>query len=211
MAFTKNDFVEVEFTGKVKGGDVFDSNIKKSLEKANIKGHAKPFVFPIGNLMFVKGVDKFLIGKEIGMYDIKLTPENAFGKRDPKMIQMVPLKNFLQNKINPVPGASFNMDGKAAKVLTASSGRVMVDFNNPLAGKDVEYSVNVLRKVDDIKEKVEALNDFFFRRSIEFEIKDKDLMLKIPKKMGQFALMFADKYKEILGFDIKVEAVEERS
>lgn len=211
MAFNKNDFIEVEFTGKVKDGDVFDSNIKESLEKTNIKGQPKPFIFPIGNLMFVKGVDEFLIGKEIGKYDIKLTPENAFGKRDPKMIQMVPLKNFLQNKINPIPGASFNMDGKVAKVLTASSGRVMVDFNNPMAGKDVEYSVNVLREVDDIKEKIESMNDFFFRRALEFEIKDKDLILKVPKGMSQFIIMFADKYKEVLGLDIKAEEVEEKA
>lgn len=205
MAFVKNDFVEIEFTGKVKGGDVFDSNIKEDLEKANIEGPPKSFVFPIGNLMFVKGVDEFLVGKEIGKYEIKLTPENAFGKRNPKMIQMVPLKNFLQNKINPIPGASFNMDGKVAKILTVSGGRVMVDFNNPMAGKDVEYSINVLRKVDDIKEKVEAMNDFFFRRTVEFEIKDKDLVLKVPKEMSQFVIMFADKYREILGLEVKAE------
>lgn len=208
MVFCKNDFVEIEFTGRVKNGDVFDSNVKEELGKANVKGEPKPFVFPIGNLMFVKGVDEFLIGKDVGKYEIKLLPEDAFGKRNPKMIQMVPLKNFLQNKINPIPGASFNMDGRVAKILTVSGGRVMVDFNNPVAGKDVEYSVNVLRKVDDIKEKVKAMNDFFFRRSVEFEVKNTDLILKVPKEMSQFVVMFADKYKEILGLDIKVSENE---
>ena len=35
MALKKKDFIEIEFTGKIKGGEVFDSNIKKDLEKLN--------------------------------------------------------------------------------------------------------------------------------------------------------------------------------
>jgi len=29
----------------------------------------------------------------------------------------------------------------------------MVDFNNPLAGKDIVYNIKVLRKIEDINEK----------------------------------------------------------
>src|SRR6056297_514428 len=104
---------------------------------------------------FIEIIDEFLIGKEVGKnYTIELTPEKAFGKRDPKQLQMIPLKVFYQHQINPVPGASFNFDGKIAKVLTVSGGRVMVDFNNPLAGKDVVYDIEVKRKVDDLNEQI---------------------------------------------------------
>jgi len=87
--------------------------------------------------MFLKGVDDFLIGKEIGKYIIELSPEKAFGNRESKLVQMIPMKIFHQHKINPVPGTLFNFDNKVAKILTVSGGRVMVDFNNPLAGKDI--------------------------------------------------------------------------
>ena len=33
----KGDFVEIEFTAKVKGGDIFDTNIKSEAEKAGLQ------------------------------------------------------------------------------------------------------------------------------------------------------------------------------
>ena len=210
MVLNKGDFVEIEFTGKVKDGEVFDSNIKEDLEKANLNNLAKPFVFPLGEEMFVKGVDTFLVGKDLGEYNIELKPEDAFGKRNPKLIQMVPIKVFVQNKINPIPGAMFNFDGRLAKILTVSGGRVMIDFNNPISGKEVEYKVIVKRKVDDKKEQVDALNDFFFRKEIESEITDKKIILKAEKGMKQFIELFQDKYKDILGLDLEVVETEKK-
>src|SRR3989339_2289241 len=104
MVLEKKDFIEVEFTGKIKDGGVFDSNIKKDLEKLH-EGHdhpieTKPFIFPLGEGMFVKGVDKFLLGKEVGEYDIPLSPEDAFGKRDPKEIRTIPIKSFEDHNLN---------------------------------------------------------------------------------------------------------------
>lgn len=207
MTLQKKDFVEVEFTGKTSDGEVFDSNVKEELDKANLSIQAKPFVFCLGEGMFLEGIDNFLIGKEVGNHKIKLSPENAFGKRNAKLIQMIPLKIFREHKTQvPVPGLMFQFDGKVGKVLTVSGGRVVVDFNNPLAGKDVEYAIDVKRKVEDINEKIKSFNDFFFRRNFEFEIKDKKLTLKVDKGYKQFVELFKDKFKEIL--DLDMEAVE---
>lgn len=208
MVLNKGDFIEIQFTGKIKDGAIFDSNRKEDLDKTNLNGHAKNFIFPLGEGMFIKGVDEFLIGKDIGEHNIDLNPEDAFGKRDPKLIQTMPLKMFSQQKLNPIPGAVFNFDGKMAKVMTVSSGRVMVDFNNPMAGKNVEYKINVLKKVTDINEKVDALNDFFFRKTLEFNVDDKTLKLKVPKEMMPFIEMFKDKYKNTLGLQVEVIETE---
>ena len=64
MAFQKKDFIEIEFTGKVKDGEVFDSNIKENLEKLH-EGHdhevkTNPLIFCLGEGMFLKGIDDFL-------------------------------------------------------------------------------------------------------------------------------------------------------
>ena len=203
MVLNKKDFIEIEFTGRTKEGDVFDTNVKEELAKSNVKGYPKPFVFRLGEEMFVKGVDNFLIGKEIKEYDISLKPEDAFGKRNPKLIQMLPMKEFVKHKLNPIPGAMFNFDGKMARVLTVSGGRVMIDFNNPLAGKEVDYHIKVLKKVDDLNEKISALNDFFFRQEFKFEVKDKKLILETPKEMKNFVEMFKDKYKDMLELDLE--------
>ncbi len=210
MGLNKKDFVKIEFTGRTKEGDVFDSNVKEILEKTNVKGYPKPFVFCLGEGMFIKGIDEFLIGKDVGEYDVSLKPEEAFGKRDPKLIQMIQKKEFIKHNLNPIPGAVFNFDGKIAKVLTVSGGRVMIDFNNPLAGKEVDYKIKVLEKVEDLNEKIEALNDFLFRKNFEFEIKDKKLIMKVPKEAVKFVEMFKDKYKEILNLNLYIEEIEEK-
>ncbi len=209
MPLQKKDFIEIKFTGKVKGGEIFDSNIKKDLEKMNSKLEAKPFVFCLGEGMFLKGIDDFLIGKEVGKYAVELKPEDAFGNRNSKLVQIIPMKVFREQKINPVPGAMFNFDGRIAKILSVSGGRIMVDFNNPIAGKEVVYNINVLRKIEDTNEKIKSFNDFLFKKNFNFEIKNKNLIIEVEKSIAKFVEMFKDKFKDIFGLDLEIKEVKE--
>ena len=211
MTFKKKDFIEIEFTGKVKDGEIFDSNIKKDLENANLDFEPKPFVFSSGEGMFLKGVEDFLIGKEVGKYNVELSPEKAFGNREQKLIQVVSMKVFREQKMNPVQGAMFNFDGRLAKILSVSGGRVIVDFNNPVAGKDVVYEIKILRKVDDINEKTKALIQFLFKRDLNFEINEKKVILKVEKELVKFVELFKDKFKDILGLELEArEAIKKK-
>ena len=205
MGLERKDFIEIEFTGKIKDGEMFDSNIKEDLEKINPKEKSKPLVFCLGEEMFLKGIDDFLVGKDVGEYKIELQPEKAFGNRDSKLVQMMPIRVFNEQKVNPVPGIMFNFDGRIAKILTVSGGRVMVDFNNPLAGKTVVYDIKVLRKISDLNEKIKALIEFFTKKDFKFEIKDKKLIIYADKQFSQFLSLFKDKFKEILELDLEVE------
>ncbi len=216
MKLGKNDVIEIEFTARIKDtNEIFDSNISSELKKINPdfnSEQAKPFTFALGQNMFLQGIDNYLIGKEAEKFPkefkIDLTPENAFGKREAKFVQMIPMKVFKQHNVNPVPGAMFNFDNRAAKILTVSGGRVMVDFNNPLAGKDVTYNIKILKKITDLNEKVNAINDFLFRKELKFEIKDKKIILEVDKGLKQFVEIFKDKYKEILDLELEVKEVE---
>ncbi len=159
--------------------------------------------------MFLKALDKFLVGKEIGKeYEKELSPEDAFGKRNSEFIQRMPARIFKEKEVNPFPGATFNFDGKIGKVLAVSGGRIIVDFNHPLAGKDVVYKIKILRKIDDRNEKVKALNEFFFKRNLRFEIKKKKIIFKVEKTFVKLVELFKDKFKEVLGLDIEVEEVK---
>lgn len=211
MSIKEKDFIEIEFTGKTKDHEVFDSNVKSVLEKAGLNVPAKPFIFAIGQGMFLKGIENFLVGKDLGKHEISLEAKDAFGIRDRKLMRMVPLKMFHEKQVNPVPGASFNFDGTPGKILTVSGGRVVVDFNNPLAGKDVEYSINVLRKIEDQKEKIDAFNEFLFKQKFAFEIKDKKLILKADKQLMQLVPLFKEKYKEVFDLDLKVEEAKQET
>jgi FKBP-type peptidyl-prolyl cis-trans isomerase SlyD len=214
MNLQKNDFIEIEFTGKLKeSGNPFDSNIPEELSKINPQHspeQAKPFKFSLGHDMFLQGIDNFLIGKEIekfpAEFKIELNPENAFGKRNSKMVQLMPIKVFHQHNVRPVPGIPFNFDGRIGKVLAVSGGRVIVDFNNPLAGKEVIYDIKILRKIDDQDEKIKSLIEFLFKKEIPFETKDKKVILKTEdSQMKQYVGMLKDKFKEVLDMDLELE------
>jgi FKBP-type peptidyl-prolyl cis-trans isomerase 2 len=207
MVLQKKDFVEIEYTGKTKEGEIFDSNIKEDLQKANLKTDSKPLVFCLGEGMFLKSIEEFLIGKDFGEYSLDLSPDQAFGKRNSALVQVFPAKTFKDNKINPIPGAIFSFDGKLAKIVSVSGGRIMVDFNNPLAGKDVHYKIKVIRKVEDINEKIKAFNEFLFRRPFDFKIDGEKLVINSEKELVQFIALFKDKYKEVLGLDLEVKEI----
>lgn len=206
MKLKNKDFIEIEFTARVKDGEIFDSNIKKDLKELNSDAKAKPFVFSLGQGMFLKGVEDFLIGKDIGKYKIELESKDAFGMRNQKLIQRMSAKVFKEHDLRPVPGIIFNFDGKIGKVLAASGGRVIVDFNNPIAGKDVIYDVKILKKVDDQKEQINAFIDFLFKKELKFEVKEKKITIEVEAQMVKFIELFADKFKEI--FDLKLEVKE---
>lgn len=211
MTIEKNTFIEIEFDGKIKDGDLFDSTNQKNAEKLGVeKEKLKPLIVSVGNDMVVKGLDKEFLKNEVGKdYEIELKPEEAFGKRDPKLIQMVPLKNFLDEKINPQRGMQFSLDGRVAKVLSVSGGRVMVDFNNILAGKNIVYNYKITRKVDDLKERFDSLQQFFFKKVFDSEVKQEKIHVKVDKKFAQLFEIMKDKFKEILGKEIVVEEVEQ--
>jgi len=208
MALQKKDFIEIEFTGRIKDGEVFDSNIKKDIEKLNPDANPKPLIFCLGEGMFLKGIDDFLIGKEIGKYEIELSPEKSFGPRIPEFVQMIPMKIFKGQNLNPFPGAVFNFDGRIAKILTVSGGRVMADFNNPLAGKDVIYNINIMRKVEDLNEKIKSFIDFLFRRELKFSVQDNKIIIEVEKGAIQFVEMFREKFKDLFNLEMEVKEIK---
>ncbi len=213
MALKKGDFIEIEFTGRIKdNNEVFDTNIEKDAKEANLDiKEFKPFVLSVGHQMLPSGFDADLIGKEAGKdYVVEIAPEDAFGKRDKAMIRMIPTKLFLEQRINPERGMQLALDGRLVKILSNSGGRTLVDFNNPLAGKDVVYSYKILKTVDKMEDKVNALQEFLFRKKFDFKIVDKKVIFEVEKGMSQYIEMFAPKFKEILGTDIEVKIVDKK-
>ena len=156
----KKDFVEVEYTGTIKDDNaVFDTTDEKLAKKANIHNKEMnygPLVICVGEQQILVGLDKALEGKEPGEYKIELKPEDAFGKKSAKLIQLVQTSKFLKQNIRPVPGLQVNIDGMFGLIRTVSGGRTLVDFNHPLAGKEIAYSVKVNRIIENDKEKIEA-------------------------------------------------------
>lgn len=154
------DFIELNYTGKLPDGTVFDTTEEKVAKENglfNEKAKFWPVIICLGEKQILPGLDEKLAGKEIGTAQtINLSPEEAFGKRDIKKIKIVPLSNFKEQKLQPYPGLQVNIDGEVGLVTRVSGGRVMVNFNHPLAGKEVIYEVKILRKITDKKEQLQS-------------------------------------------------------
>ncbi|MFH1443562.1 MAG: hypothetical protein ABIG96_06005, partial [Candidatus Micrarchaeota archaeon] len=70
---------------------------------------------------------------------------------------LLPQKKFEEAKISPQAGMVVDMDGQRGKVLSISGGRVQVDLNHELAGKDVMYKFKVLERIEAKEGKINAL------------------------------------------------------
>lgn len=205
----KNDFIELEFIGRVKNGEIFDTNIKEEAKKINLELESRPLIICLGQNMILPAIDEFLIGKEIGKYSLELEPEKAFGLRDRGMIKTMPLKIFLEKETYPQPGMLFNFDNIMGRISAVSGGRVIVDFNHPLSNKTIVYELNIKRILSDLKEKVSSLMSLFFRKKFDFNIEDKKLIIKSDKQFKQFIEMFSEKFKEILNLELVIEEIKE--
>lgn len=161
MPIKKHDFVELDYTGRVKDTDeVFDTTEEKTAKDAQVftQGAAyKPVIICVGEHHILPGIDDFLIGKDVGKHKVNLGPEGAFGKKNPQLVRMLPQKKFEEQKIQPMPGLRLNIDGSIGIIKSVSGGRVVLDFNHPLAGRDVSYDIKINRIVSDKKEQVSSL------------------------------------------------------
>lgn len=153
-------FIELNYTGKTSEGVVFDTTDAEVAKKAGLSPDFpyKPAIICLGQSFVLPAIDAFLMDKNVGeTYTLTLSPENAFGKKDAKKIQLVSQSKFSKQNVQPYPGLQVDMDGQMAVIRRVSGGRVLVDFNHPLAGQSVVYDLAPLKEVTDSKEKLDAV------------------------------------------------------
>jgi len=215
MQIKKKDFVEIEYTGRLKEENlVFDTTEEKVAKDNKIHSENAQYgaiVICVGEKQVVPGLDAGLEGKDVGQHKFELKPENAFGKKNAKLIQLIPTKKFFEQQINPMPGLQVNIDGAIGVVRTVSGGRTLVDFNHPLSGKEVVYDVKVKRIVTDKKEQVSSLMNILGLKKVEVSVEGS------KAKIGMKAILPAPitdelkkKIKELVGVEAEFVKIEEK-
>jgi|TARA_B100001964_G_C14242410_1_gene605696 FKBP-type peptidyl-prolyl cis-trans isomerase SlyD len=188
----KKDFVEIEYTGKIKDENiVFDTTDEKIAKENSLESHTDygPAIICVGQEQLLKGLDKSIEGKEIGKeYDVEIKPEDAFGNKNAKLIQLVPTNKFKQQNIQPMPGMQLNIDGMVGTIKTVSGGRTLVDFNHPLAGKELLYKIKLNKKITDDKEKLSGyLKLSLGTKDFEAEITNNNAKITFKKEIPKEA------------------------
>ena len=167
--------------------DTTNADAAKEAGIFNEKVTYAPMAYIIGSGSLYADLDAAIAGAEIGKEtEVTIPCEKAAGARNPRLIELHPIKEFYKNEINPYPGMSVSLGNRNGVVMSVGAGRVKVDFNNPLAGHDLKYEVTVVEEVTDPVEKAKCIMEMDFGTSegFGFGIME-DKVVQVPRGLGR--------------------------
>ncbi|MBE9559667.1 MAG: peptidylprolyl isomerase [Proteobacteria bacterium] len=109
----------------------------------------EPVEITLGNGDVTEGMELALFGlKEGDTQTLTLTAEQGFGIRDEDNIHDMPLSDFPEN-LSPEVGLSYSFESPEdgdipGTVLSIKDGAAKIDFNHPLAGQQIIFTVEIL-------------------------------------------------------------------
>ena len=147
QAITADSKVSMHFALRMEGV----SDDKK--DEIDSTFNAKPAEFTLGDGNLLPGFEEFLIGLTTGDHKTFIVPaEKAFGQTNPQNIQEMKRSTFaVDMPLSPGLVVSFADAAKAelpGVIKSIEGDYVIVDFNHPLAGKDLEFEVQILSVAD---------------------------------------------------------------
>jgi FKBP-type peptidyl-prolyl cis-trans isomerase 2 len=184
----KGDFILLELEGKDQEGRVFDSTKGEVAKK--LHGKEGPLLVVFGMDRLIPGIYDALMGMKQGEEkSIHLNSDQAFGDRKKDLVKIMSSAEFARHKVNPEPGLVIHVDTDTGRlygtVKSVTGGRVMVDFNHPIAGQEVDYSIKLLNIYTTPEEKVKELMGYLELEG-DFKLSNEgELSLKLRKKEGQ--------------------------
>lgn len=135
---TMHSLVLMHYTLAFPGGKIIESSYDD-----------EPVEITMGHGDITEGMELALYGlKEGDKQTLTLTPEQGFGLRDEDNISEMPVSDFPPD-LPPEPGLAFSFETPQGEeipgtVLRVKGDKVEVDFNHPLAGQELVFSVEIL-------------------------------------------------------------------
>jgi FKBP-type peptidyl-prolyl cis-trans isomerase 2 len=139
MKIEKGNKVKVHYVGTLNDGEEFDNSYKRG----------EPIEFTVGQGQMIKGFDNGVLDLEVGdKKTLNLSPEDAYGLVDERAHIPVERSNFppdFKFEIGEmVQGRTQQGMPINAKILEISDNEVLLDMNHPLAGKSLNFDVEVM-------------------------------------------------------------------
>jgi len=131
--------VLVHFTLKLEDGSTAEST----------RANGKPALFRLGDGSLSAALEQALLGLKAGeTKQFNLEPEDAFGGVSPDLIQYFSRRDFIDAG-EPEVGAIMLFSGMGGSempgvIREVSGDSITVDFNHPLAGRRIQFDVEVL-------------------------------------------------------------------
>lgn len=126
----------------------FSVALENGVEIDNTRGREAPVSLVIGDGNLLEGFEKALFGLRAGdRRTVHLPPEEAFGNWNPENVQRFDTVKFEQR---PEIGQMIEFEDKAKASLfgvvrAVDDDVTEVDFNHPLAGKNISFEVEIFK------------------------------------------------------------------
>lgn len=187
MALKDGDVIAFDYDLFVEGKhEVFDTTLKETAEKAGLldpNAFYAPMTYVLGSGRLIKGLEDALRDLEIGKTKtIELESDQAYGPRDPKLIETLPIQEFKRNKVDPEVGLVITFKQRRGIVTNVGGGRIRVDFNHALAGKKLRYVVTLRTLAKTTEEKVRGVIQMVFPTQLTWDVQiEKDTVtIEVP-------------------------------
>ena len=126
------DVVEIHYTGKLEDQTVFDSSENR-----------QPLKFTLGEKGIIQGMNQAVQGMKQGeSKTISISPEEAYGSYDDKLIFEVPTKNLPPGVKAGTPLR--DPQGHMVMVKEVNGEKTKLDANHPLAGKTLIFDIKLV-------------------------------------------------------------------
>ena len=136
MAIEINQTVKMKFQVRI-DGEIVDGTTGN-----------KPFEFSFGTGQVLAGVEKRMVNMKLGEQAKFLVPaSDAYGEYIEDAVQKMPMKDFeaIENLKVGMQLQGEDENGQPIQVIVKeiTATQITIDYNHPLAGKDLEYIIQI--------------------------------------------------------------------
>jgi FKBP-type peptidyl-prolyl cis-trans isomerase SlyD len=136
VSIETNHVVSIHYTLKGDAGEVIDSS-----------AGGEPLAYLHGHGNLVPGLERELTGKNAGdKLQVKISPADGYGEYDPQLVQRVPrraLRGVGNVRVGMRLHAQTDHGPKPVTVTQIIGDMVTLDGNHPLAGKNLNFDVEI--------------------------------------------------------------------
>jgi FKBP-type peptidyl-prolyl cis-trans isomerase 2 len=132
------DVVQVDYTGTLENGTVFDTSVG-----------GEPLNFTLGEGQMIPGFEQAVLGMKVGeSKTVTIPADKAYGQYRDDLVQVINREDLpagLDPEVGeqlqgPRPGGGTGI----CTVTNVTNTTITVDFNNPLAGKNLTFEITLI-------------------------------------------------------------------
>lgn len=121
------------------------------------KAVGEPLAILFGRGQIIPGLEKAMDGREAGdNFKAAVTAADAYGERREGLTQRIPKKHFGDQKLAPGMQVVLNTNfgPRAVTIEKVGMSVVDVDLNHPMAGKDLEFDIEIVEVREASEEEI---------------------------------------------------------